>query len=885
MRLSPDTTLGSYTILSLLGKGGMGEVWRARDTKLDRDVAIKVLPEQLASDTERVLRFEREAKLLASLNHTNIGAIHGLEESDGKKFLVLEYVEGETLGARIKRGALPVDEALETCQQIAEALEAAHEKGVIHRDLKPGNVMVRPDGTVKVLDFGLARAMADDSGSSSIAAESPTITADYTKPGVVLGTAPYMSPEQARGRPLDKRTDIWSFGVILYECLTGKRLFHGETATDSMGAIMHRDPDWTALPLDTPPTIRLLLRRCLAKDRKKRLHDIADARVELEEAIADPANSALALTGAVTDVPTRTSRALLSLAPLVVLVVAVFAALTAWQLKPQPEPPRAVLRKLQIVVDGVGHDEVLSPVISPDGTRVMYVAKGSLWVRSLGDLEAIELTGTEGARSQFWSPDSAQVGFFDDSRLWRMPAAGGARIMICVAPRGLWGAGGVAWTADDRIVFTTAWGGPFWGVPVGGGEPRAMFRPDPERVRDFHHASELPDGSGVLSVLHRATGEADTIVVVRSDSFKEILEDPHTELGSPLYANGHIVYERNQMTGTIWAAPFSLATQEVTGPPFLLANSAESPSVSSDGTLVYAPSSYIGTGQLVWVDRTGAVTEVIGQPQPGLREPHVSPDDARVAAYATESGANQIWIHELARGTRRPFSGSKGTMWISDWMSNDLLAYTTDTKTYLRSVTTADPAELLVDGDRDYTTVVSFDRRYAAIERRVGKSLDIYYFDVQAGSGALPLLVSDDTEVQPAIRPGSGWIAYVSDETGREEVYIAKFPSGAGKQQVSVDGGTTPLWSRKGDELFFQSGRGRTDYLDIMFVSVTTEPQLQLTESQRLFGGADANINVSRGWSVSSDGQRILGVRAVTPESDTRRITVVENWYREFEKP
>jgi hypothetical protein len=477
------------------------------------------------------------------------------------------------------------------------------------------------------------------------------------------------------------------------------------------------------------------------------------------------------------------------------------------------------------------------------------------------------------------------VGFFVDSRLWRMPVAGGARTMICVTPRGLWGAGGVAWTIDGRLAFTTAWGGPFWEVPVGGGEPRVMMRADPERVRDFHHASELPDGSGILSVMHRAKGEADTIVVVSKDAFKIVLEDLHTELGSPLYANGYIVYERHQVTGTIWAAPFSLATQKVTGTPFLLADSAESPSVSSDGTLVYAASTYIGTGQLVWVDRTGAVTEVIGQPQPGLRDPVVSPDDATVAAYATESGANQIWIHELARGTRRPFSGNKGMMWISDWLSNDLLAYTTDTKTYLRSVTTAEPAELLVDGDRDHKTVVSSDRRYAAVERRVGETLDIYYFDLQEGGGALPLLVTEATEVEPAIRPGGDWLAYVSNETGREEVYIAKFPSGTGRRQVSIGGGTTPVWTRKGDELFFQSSRGRADDADIMVVDVTTEPDLQRFEPKRLFYGADANINTSRGWSVSSDGQRFLGIRTVTPESDTCRLTVVENWYREFEKP
>ncbi len=296
MTLSSGTQLGPYEILSPLGAGGMGEVYRAKDTRLDREVAIKVMTDTFARDPERVARFQREAKVLASLNHPNIAAIHGFEESDGKRFLVLELVEGDTLAERLRGGAMPVDESLAVCKQMAEALEAAHERGVIHRDLKPANVKVTPDGVVKVLDFGLAKALTEEP-TESAPADSPTITANYTRPGVVLGTAPYMSPEQARGRLVDKRSDIWSFGIVLYECLTGKHLFHGETATDSMGAIMHKEPDWSLLPPETPPTVRLLLRRCLTKDRKQRLQDIGDARVELEAAIADPTSSFLTLVG------------------------------------------------------------------------------------------------------------------------------------------------------------------------------------------------------------------------------------------------------------------------------------------------------------------------------------------------------------------------------------------------------------------------------------------------------------------------------------------------------------------------------------------------------------------------------------------------------------
>jgi len=343
-----------------------------------------------------------------------------------------------------------------------------------------------------------------------------------------------------------------------------------------------------------------------------------------------------------------------------------------------------------------------------------------------------------------------------------------------------------------------------------------------------------------------------------------------------VYTNGHILYGRAQTTGTIWAAPFSLESRSVTGPSFLVAESGDVPSVSQDGTLVYAAGTFVGFRQLVWVDRAGKVTEVIGRPQQGLQTPVVAPDGSKAAVEATESGAWQIWIHDLERGTRRPFSREKGAIYLSDWITDDLLAYTIGGETYLRSVTGAEPPQLLLESDRGTRTAISSDLRYAAIERRVNESLDIFYFDLKHGGGALPLLVSAATEAWPAIRPGGDWLAYVSNESGRDEVYLVEFPSGRNKRQVSVNGGTSPRWSGKGEELFYEN-----DYL--MLVRVTTEPELKLAEPERLFGGADATISIGGGWSVSSDGQRILVARAVTTGSGTGRITVVENWYREFE--
>ncbi|MCZ6654015.1 MAG: protein kinase [Planctomycetota bacterium] len=458
MRLSPDTTLGSYTILSLLGKGGMGEVWRARDTKLDRDVAIKVLPESMASDKERLLRFEREAKLLASLNHTSIAQIYGFEESGDQKFLVLEYVEGETLAQQLKSGGFAVEDALDVAKQMAEALEAAHEKGIIHRDLKPGNVMIKPDGTVKVLDFGLARAMADDSGGTSIAAESPTITADYTRPGVVLGTAPYMSPEQARGRPLDQRTDIWSFGCVLWECLTGQVLFGGATASDSLAAILHTEPDSARLPANTPTNMRRLLQRCLTKDLRSRLHHIADARIELEDTEAPPraAASSTHRHGIAIGV-----LGLALTASLIILLVYLPRETGAWS-NFRVDNPLARARFSKIT-DFAGSE--FNAAISPDGRFVAFVAdRDGPFGLFVGQIDTREIRNLTKGKNEFslkvmrapvrtvgFNRDGSEIWFigWEEGRMRAMPLLGGP-------VRNFLGEDvvNVAWSPDgERVVY------------------------------------------------------------------------------------------------------------------------------------------------------------------------------------------------------------------------------------------------------------------------------------------------------------------------------------------------------------------------------------------------------------------------------------------------
>jgi serine/threonine protein kinase len=579
------TKLGPYEILSPIGAGGMGEVYRAKDTRLDREVAIKVLPDALSRDPERLQRFQREAKVLASLNHPNIAAIYGFEEVDGKAFLVMELAEGETLAKRIKNGPLPIDDALAVGKQIAEALEAAHEKGIIHRDLKPENVKITPAGKVKVLDFGLAKAVAPaDEQSRSRLLNSPTITVGHspTVAGVILGTAAYMSPEQARGKPLDKRTDIWSFGVVLHETLTGQRVFAGETISDSIGAILHKEPDWATLPSEMPPTIQLLLRRCLTKEPSKRLRDIGDARIELENAIADPTSSSLGLAHAVVAAESvrghrRTRGAFSTVAALV--VVAAIAAVTGWSLRPDPEAP---VRKFSITPED--YEPSRGIAMSPDGRKIVYVAANHLWVREIDRLEPRELPGTDNATQPVWSPDGSQIAYATENKLWQIPSRGGTPTTIGTLPSAMLSVGGLSWLRDGRIMIATGNTG-LHEVSARGGEIRTILDVDPATEEDFHHAAALPGGRGVLFTIHRKGGGPDQIDLWTPTGRKTLLEIEGERFDDPIYSpTGHILYARSTTTPGLWALPFSLSDLDVTGEPFLVASDAGRPSVSRDGT-------------------------------------------------------------------------------------------------------------------------------------------------------------------------------------------------------------------------------------------------------------------------------------------------------------
>ncbi len=658
--------ISHYNVTEKLGAGGMGEVYRATDTKLNRDVALKVLPEVFANDAQRMARFSREAQVLASLNHPNIASIYGLEESGGVRCLVLELVEGPTLAERIAAGPLPTEEALNIARQIAEALEAAHEKGIIHRDLKPANVKVTPEGTVKVLDFGLAKALEDDPSSIDIS-ESPTLSVAATQAGVILGTAAYMSPEQARGQAVDKRADIWSFGVVLYEMLTGKRTFSGETISDTLAAVLRAEVDWVALPADTPASIRKLLRRCLDKDRKRRLHAIGEARIAIEEYLADPAAASVLIS-----TPTVAPQPLWQRA-LPWAVAGVFAlafVVSLWSPWSSPTPPSPLRLEVKVSPDeplftGTG----AAAVLSPDGKTLAYVAESGgtrrLYLRPLDQLEATLLSGTEGARDPFFSPDGRWVAFFTDNALKKVSVTGGAPLTLCETQINRGG----TWGPDDTIVFASHTSAGLSRIPATGGTPEEITtRSEGELSHRWPHF--LPNGKAVLFTQDQgATYDDATIeaLVLRTGERKVLHEGGTYPRYLPSGSTGHLVYVRE---ATLFAAPFDPDRVEVTGQPAPVlegvaslgapANGGAQYAFSPTGTLVYlAGAASSSVYSLVRADRSGKATP-LSDDQRFYGYPRLSPDGRRVALRVGEAASWDIWVYETERGTmsRLTFQGN-----------------------------------------------------------------------------------------------------------------------------------------------------------------------------------------------------------------------------------
>ena len=860
----------------------MGEVYRARDTKLQREVALKLLPPDLRTDPDRLARFTREAQLLASLNHPHIAAIYGVEDSDSGTVLVLELVEGPTLADRIAQGALPVDEAIALARQVAEALEFAHEHGIIHRDLKPANIKLRPDGTVKVLDFGLAKAMVSSTTSASglpNVTESPTLTGHATAAGIILGTAAYMAPEQARGRVVDRRADIFAFGVVLFEMLAGHRPFAGETISDTLAAIIKDQPPWSALPQGLPATLRDLLRRLLEKDPRRRLRDIGDARLALEElqsGVVDP----------VISVATRTTPVWRRALPWAVATIATAAAVAFAARAAMHLVPDLPALKYTLPITGESLERVALPTLSPDGRSVAFARGGSLWVRALDEMEPRQLPGTTGAQYPFWSPDSRQVAYLTSTALWRVGLDGGRPVRIANYrfDKGARTPGGV-WRADETIVFApAATGSGLFLVPTQGGEFTEFYARDTKVEGDFHRPSLLPDGRSLLFVVDRIDTGADTIGVLANGTRKDILRLQGEVLDSPVFSpTGHILYHRETTTPGIWALPFAPTRLEATGAPFLVVPQGSFPNVGSNGTLIYVEDSLSGLNALVWLDlRTGTVTPALNEQFPTISQPRLSPDGKQVAAVAQISDRGQIVIvADLQRHTHvelgeRADSGSRPT-----WRDDRTVVYARDegqgTAIVMRPADGSGPEAVITAGMQPHVMA----GRLVFSLLRAGAGGDLHNMPLPPGGAPGPVEMLQRLPVhewEPTLSPDGTLLAYTTGNPGQSEVVLRTYPTQSGQWQVSSQGGSLAVWSPKGDAIYYRDIPGQ-----IMRVDVRSNPQITLGTPQLVPRPSD--LRVRRGFDVSGDGTRLLMVQEVkTEEQRPPALAVVQSWFAEFEK-
>jgi len=870
-------TLGPYHLLELLGIGGMGEVYRARDTRLGRDVAIKVLPRLFSADPDRLARFEREARLLASLNHPHIGAIYGVEEAAGLNALVLELVEGPTIAERLRGGRLPVAEAMRMACQIAEALEAAHERGVVHRDLKPQNVKVKPDGTVKVLDFGLAKgtmaAAADGDGSPG----SPAAI-DGTREGVILGTASYMSPEQSRGRAVDKRTDIWAFGCVFYEMLTGRAAFAGETLSDTLAAVLKEEPDWPALPADTPPGVRSVLRRCLKKDPVDRLHDIADARIELQEAIAEPA--AATPTGPPRGAADRWARVI----PWVVAAGSVAALLLVVpQATRRSGSPVASVTRLDLDLPaGVELVTVYPPamVLSADGTRVAFVGvlRGlrQLYTRRLDQFETVPIRGTENANAVFISPDGRALGFITaDLALKKVSLADS---LVTTIGHDAEFSAGAAWGPDDRITFVRA--GTLWQVPASGGPAKQLTTLDSGKRELLHlWPSVIAEGRVILfaSITGTSRGASHIEALSLATGQRRVILESGT---FPLYVStGHLVFFHD---GALLGAPFDADRLEVTGPVVrVLENLAvgttmDAPlaALSNAGALMYAPGD-AGTTRLVWVSRQG-VEQAITETPRRYQYPRLAPDGRRTVVAT----AGDLWIQDNARATFTRLTseqtvGNAFPVWTPD--GSRVLFRTSNGMSWISADGSGQPNAIAgaVPGDIPCSVAPDGDT-LAFMRQNAQTSRDVYVLSLTGRSGPRPVVNTSAYEGGPQFSPNGHWMAYASDESGQMQVYVRPFPGPDRRWQLSSQGGTQPLWNRNGSEIFYRMGN------KMMVVDVSAGVDRLLSPPRQLFDQRYVFQNISAAnYDVSPDGQRFVMIK---DEAGSGRLNVVLNWTEELKR-
>ncbi len=869
--------LAHYSVHEKIGQGGMGEVYRAQDTRLRRDVAIKVLPDAFVQDPERLGRFRREAQLLASLNHPHVAAVHGLEEDQGTHFIVLELVAGEDLAQRLARGPLPLPEAVAIALQIATAVEAAHELGIVHRDLKPSNVMLTPAGEVKVLDFGLAKAVQGEMSDSSLdLGQSPTLTSPVamTAANMILGTAAYMAPEQARGKRVDRRADIWAFGVLLWEMLTGKPLFQGETVSDTLAAVLREDPDADRLPRATPPYLHRLLGRCLTRDPRLRLQDMGEARIAL----------AAGETGAM--VPEAGGRRL-PLVPMaaVALGCLLIGGMLGFLLGPPAADPAPAQPRLISLDVGPGDAPPADATISPDGTRIAYIRDRSIWVRDLDRLEPRHLDRTEDVIDLFWSPDGARIGYLTVDRVMTVDPVGGDPVVVA-ATRGMLaedtGSGG-HWSREHGILFAEGADHVFR-VSDRGGEPTVFAAADTSIEVDLHEPFELPDG-GLLAVSHRHDEMGlGALEMVYGDERVRVVETPGSRLFRPTWsaATGHVLYERQEGNPGVWAVPWDLSGRRAVAEPFLVLPGGLYPSVADDGTLVAVLGQTIRDVQLVETDRSGTVRRRLGPARPLALDFSLSPDGRTLAFMSVAGDQEDIWVRDLERGTENRLTFSGGPKAALQWspdgqrLSFAIGNSASNMHALVQPLDGSAPAETLASRSAGGAFVTGSQDMLFDIETPQ-TSWDIFVGSSEPGGELRPLVREPGWQYAGAVSPDGKYVAYMSRETGEDQVFLRRYPDGRGKWQVSVEGGCWPRWTAAGDRLLY----ARDD--DIVEVAVQTSDPPVLGRPTVVFSRPAAGIQMGNGWSpgfaVSADGERFYFAQAGDAEAASR-ITMVlyENW-------
>jgi len=880
-------TVSHYKIVDKIGEGGMGEVYQAKDLKLGRNVAIKVLPEEFAKDTDHVARFQREATLLASLNHPNIAAIHGLEESGGTQFLVLELVEGETLRDRIKSGPIPVEESLKLALQIAGALEAAHEKGIIHRDLKPANVKVTPDGMVKVLDFGLAKAYAGERADLNLS-NPPTVSNAATQHGVILGTAAYMSPEQARGKTVDKRADIWAFGCVLFEMLTGHPTFSGNDVSDILAAVIRSEPEWNDLPANLHMRLREVLERCLEKEAKNRYHDISDVKADIQRILTDPSGVLVQPVEIIE--PRNRLRLVLPWVAIAIILGAIIAGVAVWKLK--PTPPQEPLNVSRFLIEAAGIGDYNGLTLSPDGSRLVYAAAvdgaQQLFLHELNQTAAVAIQDTKDAMYPFFSPDGNWVGFFTGSELKKVSLSGGLTQMLCKVNY----RGGASWGPDDTIVFSSADSPGLMRVSASGGEPQPLT--NAENGLEKHVWPEfLPDGKAVLFTIGDASANLQVAVLsLETKNIRPLINGTHARFAP----SGHLIFARES---SLWAVPFDSEHLDLKGDPKPIVEGVQvNPggwahySLANDGSLAYLAGISVQTSfkKLTWVDRNGKEEPLAAQPNCYFG-PRISPDGTKVAMMIQADEKSDIWILDIVREamTRLTLDEvSDYPLWSLDGQrvvfrsgsfGNDAFySKAADGTGVYEKLGSGKPATIPCSWAEDGKTLVA--TKYNPITKT-----NIGSISMEGDYEWKPLLQEKYEEFQPEISPDGRWMAYTSNQSGKYEIYVRPFPDvNKRRWQISTDGGDSALWSPDGREIFYRNGD------EVMAVAVETEPAFKAGKPQTLFSGTYAYFNPIQchPWDISHDGKYFLMMKELQSSAsagDTQpKINIVLNWFEELKE-